>query len=251
MSKKKNLANIDNNEMVNFYAHKKMKEFITEYDNPHFDSHQITIPFRISVIGASGGGKTQWVLNFLSRAQNTFGHIYVCYKAPEPLYQFLEKSIGADRITFFTQLSKFILPQDVPKDKQVLMLFDDCVTYSEKDQQLISEYFIRGRKIGRGVSMCYLSQSFFRIPKIIRLQCNYLILLKLGSKRDLALILSDYGLGVDKDELMSLYKDATRIPFDFLKVATNERDDNKRFSKNWTGFYTIERESESDEEKTV
>ena len=40
MSKKKSLA-IDNNEMVNFYAHKGMKQFLTEYENPHFDSHGI------------------------------------------------------------------------------------------------------------------------------------------------------------------------------------------------------------------
>ena len=88
MPPKKNLATIDN-VMVNLYSHKGMKEFITEYDNPHFDSHQISIPFRISVIGASGGGKTQWVLNLLSCAQKLFGHIYVCYKSPEALYQFL------------------------------------------------------------------------------------------------------------------------------------------------------------------
>ena len=97
--------------------------------------------------------------------------------------------------------------------------------------------------------MCYLSQSFFRIPKIIRLQTNYLILLKLGSKRDLALILSDYGLGVDKNELMAIYKDATQIPFDFLKVSTDERQDSKRFSKNWSQFYDIGSDSESDGEK--
>jgi hypothetical protein len=42
MSKKKSLATIDNNnEMVNFYAHKGMKQFLTEYENPHFDSHGI------------------------------------------------------------------------------------------------------------------------------------------------------------------------------------------------------------------
>jgi hypothetical protein len=69
----------------------------------------------------------------------------------------------------------------------------------------------------------------------------------LGSKRDLALILSDYGLGVDKTELMELYRDATKVPFDFLKLNLDERDDNKRFSHNWTGFYTIESNSDSDE----
>ena len=247
MSKKKGSAATNNNEMINFYETKNIKQFLTEYENPHFDSHQIKVPFRISVIAASGSGKTQWLLNLISRMNDTFGHIYICYRASEPLYQLLEKGVGSDKITFFTQLSKFILPQDVPKDKQILMVFDDVVNYAEKDQKIICEYYVRGRKIGKGVSMCYLSQSFFRIPKIIRLQCNYLILLKLGSKRDLNLILGDYGLGVDKEELMAIYRDATKIPFDFLKIATDERDDNKRFSKNWTGFYAIGSDSESDE----
>jgi hypothetical protein len=175
----------------------------------------------------------------------TFGHIYVCYRAAEPLYQFLERSIGSDKITFFTSLSKFIQPNEIPKDKQILLVFDDVVNYSEKEQNIIKEYFIRGRKIGKGVSMAYLAQSFFKIPKLIRLQTNYLILLKLSSKRDLNLILADYGLGIEKDELMAIYKDATQIPFNFLKVSTDERDDNRRFSKNWTSFYKIE----DDEEK--
>jgi hypothetical protein len=39
---------------------------------------------------------------------------------------------------------------------------------------------------------------------------------------------------------MAIYKDATQIPFNFLKVSTDERDDNRRFSKNWTSFYKIE-----------
>ena len=249
MSKKKNLATtIDNNEMVNFYAHKKMKEFITEYDNPHFDSHQIKVPFRLAVIASSGGGKTQYLLNLISRMNDTFGHIYVCYRTNESLYDFLQKQIGADKITFFTQLSKFPQVNEMPKDKQILCVFDDVVNYSDKEQGIIKEYYVRGRKWGKGISMCYLSQSFYRIPKIIRLQCNYLILLKLGSKRDLNLILGDYGLGVDKEELMTIYKDATKVPFDFLKLSLDERDDNKRFSKNWTGFYTIENDSDSDKD---
>ncbi|MFN9951980.1 MAG: ATPase/DNA packaging protein, partial [bacterium] len=74
---------------ISHYNHKKMKEFLTDYHNPSFNSHQIKVPFRIGVIGSSGGGKSQWLLNMLSKMQDTFGHIYVCYRAPEPLYQFL------------------------------------------------------------------------------------------------------------------------------------------------------------------
>ena len=63
--------------MVNFYQHKNMKQFLTEYENPHFDSHQITVPFRMAVIAASGGGKTHFLLNLIAKIQNTFGAIYV------------------------------------------------------------------------------------------------------------------------------------------------------------------------------
>ena len=216
-----------------------MKQFITEYDNPCFDNHCIKIPFRMGVIATSGGGKTQFLLNMISRMSNTFGHIYVVYKAPEPLYQFIEQSIGADKITFYTQLSKFPALSELPKDKQLLVVFDDCVTYPENQQGVIKELHVRGRKIGRGISMCYLSQSFYKIPRLIRLQFNYLILLKLGSKRDLNTILADCSLGIEKDELVTLYKDAVKQPFHFLKIDLETGDENKKFSKNFTAFIIL------------
>ena len=46
-------TNVENT-MVNFYQHKNMKQFLTEYENPHFDFHQIKVPFRMAVIAASG-----------------------------------------------------------------------------------------------------------------------------------------------------------------------------------------------------
>ena len=53
---------------------------------------------------------------------------------------------------------------------------------------------------------------------------------------------------LNKNELM-IYKNATQIPFDFLKVSTDEREDDKWFSKNWNEFYKISSDSESDEDK--
>jgi hypothetical protein len=45
---------------------------------------------------------------------------------------------------------------------------------------------------------------------------------------------------------MSIYRVATKVPFDFLKVSLDERDDNKRFSHNWNNYYEIGSDSESD-----
>ena len=90
--------------------------------------------------------------------QDTFGHIYVCYRASEPLYELMQMQIGADKMTFITQLRKFPQINEMPKYKQILCVFDDVVNYSDKDQTIFKEYYIRGRKAGKTISMCNLSQ---------------------------------------------------------------------------------------------
>jgi hypothetical protein len=233
--------------MVNFYQHKDIQKLLPKYHNPHYDETQISIPARIGVIASSGGGKTQWLLNFLAKTNDTWGHIIVVYKTAEPLYEFLQQKLKGKNITFYTKLCELPQPNELPyKDKQVLLVFDDQVNESEKAHQIVKEYCIRGRKIGKGVSVAYLSQSFFKIPKIVRLQFSHLILLKLSSNRDLNLILSDYSLGVDRQGIATIYKDATKRKFDFLKIAIDEPDNNKKFSHNWTDFYKIEEDSDDD-----
>ena len=125
-------------------------------------------------------------------------------------------------------------------NKQILLVFDDQV--AEKNQNKIEEYFIRGRKIGGGITMCYLSQSFFAIPTLIRRQFNYVIILKLSGKGDLNLILSNYALGIEVDQIIDLYKNATKDKFNFLKIDIENRDDNRKFSHNFIDFYKIENE---------
>ena len=224
------------NEMINFYEHKDVKKLAPRYFNPHFNDTQISIPARRGVIAPSGTGKTQWLLNYIHKCQNTFGHIIIVYKASEPLYK-----IGSKNITFYTKLTDLPNPVDLNmENKQILLVFDDQV--AEKNQNKIEEYFIRGRKIGGGITMCYLSQSFFAIPTLIRRQFDYVIILKLSGKRDLNLILSNYAVGIDVDQIIDLYKNATKHKFNFLKIDIENRDDNRKFSHNFIDFYKIENE---------
>jgi hypothetical protein len=148
--KKKDLA--DSNEMYNFYQHKKVKELLTNYHNPHFNEHQISIPFRMGIVASSGGGKTMYILNLISKMQDTFGHIFVVYKASEPLYEFLQAQVGEKNITFFTNIAKFPPLNELPKDNALLCIFDDCVTLPEKSQEIIKEIAVRGRKHGKGIT---------------------------------------------------------------------------------------------------
>jgi hypothetical protein len=72
------------------------------------------------------------------------------------------------------------------------------------------------------------------------------IILKLSGAKDMKHIIANYSLGLDPDEIVKLYKDATREKFNFLKISVNERDDNKIYSHNFTDFYRVKNDSDDD-----
>jgi ABC-type oligopeptide transport system ATPase subunit len=234
--------------LVNFYTLKEVKEMREDSHNPHSDETQIDIPSRNCVVGASGSGKSTCLLNFILKTPNTWGWITIVTKQQEPLYDYLEKKLKGKNITIHYSLDKLEEPKDFPnKELQNLLIFDDMI--AEKNQRKIVDYFIRGRKIGAGITCFYLSQSYYQVPKTIRAQLSYIWLVKIGQKRDLNLILADSGGLVDKATLMQLYTDATREKFHFLKINLNTVDMNRKFSKNFTDFYLLDGKSEEQKEK--
>jgi hypothetical protein len=121
-------------------------------------------------------------------------------------------------------------------DEQVLMIFDDLVNM--KNQAPIIEYFIRGRKLAGGISLIYLTQSYFLTPKTIRVNCDYVILKKLNSTKDLTYILREYNLGVDKKTLLKLYSEATRESSDFLLIDL-QGPPTERFRHNFLDIFEL------------
>ena len=233
--KKKN-----NFEVQNFYEKKEVQCYNRKYVNPNFKYHQINIPFRMLVIGASGSGKTDILLNLLNMMTNTFNHIYLFTRnLDEPLYEYLIASISKDYLHCYEGLDELNrMDLNIAFEGQCLVIFDDLVL--EKDQSKICELFIRGRKLGNGVSLCYLSQSYYKIPKTIRLQSNYIILRNISSTRDLNMLLADSSLGVTKDILNTIYKGCVKKSItDFLFIDLNA-DPEKSFHKNFDIQLTIE-----------
>ena len=54
------------------------------------------------------------------------------------------------------------------------------------------------------------------------------------------MVMADYNLGLSKDDVKAIYKDATKTAGDFLKIDVNTAENNKRYSRNWTDFYRVE-----------
>ena len=66
------------------------------------------------------------------------------------------------------------------RKRKVLIVFDDMIFHvmsDKKAQQLLKELFIRCRKLN--ISLCFLTQSYFNVPKDVRLNCTLKILLSL------------------------------------------------------------------------
>jgi hypothetical protein len=180
----------NDNSMTNFYQHKDIKKYVTIYYNPHFEDTQINLVALIGRVAPSGTGKSHFILNYIAKSNDTFGHIIVVYKPSEPLYEFLRDEIGSKNITFYTKLTDLPNPNNLNMGKhQVLLIFDDQV--AEKNQQKICEYFLRGRKVAGGVSCVYLSQKIYSISTLIRRQFNYVIILKLSRAMDMKSIITN------------------------------------------------------------
>lgn len=212
------------------------KDLLLEAKNPNLHLHNLKIPFRMCVVAPSGSGKTNFIVNLLglfSAGPGTFHYITIVTRnKDEPLYKWLE-SLN-ERIKIVEGLENAPLLDKMDKDFNNIVIFDDLVL--EKNQTRIANYYIRARKLN--CSVCYLSQSYFGIPKIIRQNCTYLVLLKLSGERELKLILSEGGLGIDKDQLLRLYKEATAEKFSVLLIDY-EADESKRYRKGFTEFMSV------------
>lgn len=196
--------------------------------NPNFKEHGLNVPFRMIICGASGSGKTNFLLDLIHRMSGTFINIVICLRSKdEPLYNFLESKIK-DGLTFYEVQSSGNIPDLDSLEPQTLIVFDDLVQAGKEVQAKIAEYYIRARK--KHVSCVYIAQSYFAIPKIIRQQANYIVLKKINSSKDLALILKEFPLDIKLDELKSIYISASKGIEQFLLIDINKNE----FRKNWS-----------------
>ncbi len=224
-----------NSNIINMYE-KIPKSMLNKVDNPNFKLHQLKLPFRMCVVAPSGSGKTNFLINLIhlfSTGDGTFQSIHIITKnSDELLYKWITSKCPS--IVIKEGLVNTPKLDDFDKDLNHLVVWDDLVL--SKDLSMVENYYIRARKLN--CSCIFISQLFYKIPKMIRSNCNYMILLKLSGQRDANLILSEFSLGVNKDELLEIYKYATAEKFSPLVIDLEEESD-KRFRKGLTEIINI------------
>ena len=81
---------------------------------------------------------------------------------------------------------KYIEEYNVDKEHKILLVFDDMVADmidNKKLNSIVTELFIRGRKLN--ISLVFITQSYFKMPKDVRLNSNYFFIMKIPNQREL------------------------------------------------------------------
>jgi hypothetical protein len=234
---RKTKAKLTGSEIINFYEHIP-KKYLDEVENPNEHLHNIKIPFRMCVVAPSGTGKTNFLLNLIkvfSQGQGTFADIAIITRnKDEPLYNYLSGEF--EQIQIKEGMSNTPKLDDMDKKYNHLVVWDDLVL--SKNLQNVEEYYMRARK--KNCSVVFLSQSYYDIPKFIRKNSNYLVLLDLGgSKREQTAIMNEWSSDLSKEELKAVYNDAVSVPLRPLIITGGKVARDKKYRKGWLDYYKL------------
>ena len=102
---------------------------------------------------------------------------------------------------------------------------------NKKLNLVVTELFIRSRK--RNISIVFITQSFFKVPKDVRLNSTHFFIMKIPNERELQQIALNLSSDIDFKNFSKIYKNCTAKPYYFLVNDTTLPSDNPlRFRKN-------------------
>ena len=204
------------------------------------------------IIGGSGSGKTNTLLNLINE-QEDIDKIYLYAKdLSKPKYEFLiekRENAGIKKLNdpnLFTEYSNTM--DDVYKDTHdfnltkkiiTLIVFDDMIEdikNNKKFQAIDEELFIRCRKLNN--SIVFYTQSYFFVPKDVRLNSTHYLIMKINSRNELQNIAINHSAIIYHQDFMTIYRECTKKPFNFLTIDTTlPASDPLRFRKNLFDSY--------------
>ena len=195
-------------------------------------------PYRRLIIGGSGSGKTNVLLNLIEN-QPDIDKIYLYAKDPyEAKYQYLIKireKVGIDHhndprayIEYSNDIHdvyKNIDYYNPDKENKILIIIDDMIAdmiNNKKLNLIVPELFIRGRKLN--ISLVFIFQSYFKIPKDVRLNTTH-FLLQNPKKRELREIATNHSSDISTKDFINIYRKYTIESYSFLVNDTTLASD--------------------------
>ena len=95
---------------------------------------------------------------------------------------------------------------------------------NKKLNPIVTELFIRDRKLN--IFLVFISQSYFAVPKNIRLNSTHYFCMKISSKWERQEITFNHSSDTDFRDFMNFYKKCTARPYSFVVIDTTLAPDN-------------------------
>ena len=200
------------------------------------------------IIGPSGSGKTNTLLNLIQQ-DNFIDKIYLYAKdLEEPKYQLLIKKRENAGMKYLNAPNAFIEYSQTMDDvynniddfnskrkRKALIVFDDIIVdimTNKRFQVIIKDFFIRCRKLN--ISLVFISQSYFSVPKEVRLNSTHYLKMKIHNRTELQNIAFNHSADIDYKDILKIYRNCTKEPYSFLTIDTTLSADNPmKFRKNF------------------
>ena len=86
-------------------------------------------------------------------------------------------------------------------------MFDDKISdimLNKKFQTIIKELFVRYRKLN--ISLLFITQTYFSIPKEVRLNSMHYLIMKISNKKELQNIAINHSTDIDYSDFVRIYR---------------------------------------------
>ena len=108
------------------------------------------------------------------------------------------------------------------RKRKILIVLDDTIAdimTNKKFQAIIKDLFIRCRKLN--ISLVFITQSYFSLPKVVRLNSTHYLIMKINNRRELQNIAINHSADIDYNDFVKIYRECTKEPYSFFDNRYN------------------------------
>ena len=114
--------------------------------------------------------------------------------------------------------------------------------HNKKLNSIVTELFIRSRKLN--ISLVFITQSYFKVAKDVRLNTSHFFIAKILNKRELQQIAINHSSDISTKDFTNICRECTAEPYYFLVIDNTLASNNSlRFRKNLFNIYNKNHEN--------
>ena len=101
--------------------------------------------------------------------------------------------------------------------------------HNKKLNLIVTKLFIRGRKLN--IYLVFITQSYFKVSKDIRLNTTHLLITKILNKREIQQIVINHSSDIRTEDSVNIYGKCRTEPYSFFVNDTTLASNPLRFKK--------------------